>query len=212
MAEHAFIIELNDGSELEVGPDQTIMEAIEASGRRVLNSCREGNCGTCETSVLAGEVDHRDEVLDDDEKAANDVMMICVSRAAGDRLVLDLSCRLRDGAYWVVTDRWQKFTDIRLGPETFARFAQSCSEFLVHAVDVEGLCNGIDQPLVEKLAVWSPLPTTYAGGARSLQDLETVERIGQGRIDLTIGSALDLFGGSGVRYSDCVAFNHARQR
>jgi phosphoribosylformimino-5-aminoimidazole carboxamide ribotide isomerase len=129
-----------------------------------------------------------------------------------DRLVLDLSCRLRDGAYWVVTDRWQKFTDIRLGPETFARFAQSCSEFLVHAVDVEGLCNGIDQPLVEKLAVWSPLPTTYAGGARSLQDLETVERIGQGRIDLTIGSALDLFGGSGVRYSDCVAFNHARQR
>ena len=129
-----------------------------------------------------------------------------------DRLVLDLSCRLRDGAYWVVTDRWQKFTDIRLGPETFARFAQSCSEFLVHAVDVEGLCNGIDQPLVEKLAVWSPLPTTYAGGARSLQDLETVERIGQGRIDLTIGSALDLFGGSGVRYSDCVAFNHARLR
>jgi ferredoxin len=66
------------------------MEAIEASGRRVLNSCREGNCGTCETNVLAGEVDHRDEVLDDDEKAANDVMMICVSRAAGDRLVLDL--------------------------------------------------------------------------------------------------------------------------
>jgi ferredoxin len=90
VAEHAFIIELNDGSELEVGPDQTIMEAIEASGRRVLNSCREGTCGTCETTVLAGEVDHRDNVLDDDEKAANDVMMICVSRAAGDRLVLDL--------------------------------------------------------------------------------------------------------------------------
>lgn len=127
-----------------------------------------------------------------------------------DRLVLDLSCRLRDGAYWVVTDRWQKFTDVRLGPETFARFARSCSEFLVHAVDVEGLCNGIDEPLVEKLASWSPIPTTYAGGARSLQDLETVERIGRGRIDLTIGSALDLFGGSGVRYADCVAFNKAR--
>ncbi len=88
--DHAFIIEFNDGSELVVAADQTIMEAIEASGRRVLNSCREGNCGTCETDVLAGEVDHRDEVLDDEEKAANDVMMICVSRAKGERLVLDL--------------------------------------------------------------------------------------------------------------------------
>lgn len=90
MADHAFIVELKDGSELEVAADQTIMEAIEASGRRVLNSCREGNCGTCETTVLAGEVDHRDEVLDDDEKASNEVMMICVSRAKGERLVLDL--------------------------------------------------------------------------------------------------------------------------
>jgi vanillate O-demethylase ferredoxin subunit len=88
--DHAFIVELKDGSELEVAADQTIMEAIEASGRRVLNSCREGNCGTCETMVLAGEVDHRDEVLDDDEKASNEVMMICVSRAKGERLVLDL--------------------------------------------------------------------------------------------------------------------------
>ena len=90
MGDHAFIVELKDGTELEVGADQTILDAIEASGRRVLTSCREGNCGTCETNVLAGEVDHRDEVLDDDEKASNDVMMICVSRAKGERLVLDL--------------------------------------------------------------------------------------------------------------------------
>ena len=90
MADHAFIVQLNDGTELEVGADQSILDAVEASGRRVLTSCREGNCGTCETNVLAGEVDHRDEVLDDEEKASNDVMMICVSRAKGDRLVLDL--------------------------------------------------------------------------------------------------------------------------
>jgi ferredoxin len=90
MADRAFIVELKDGTEIEVGADQTILDAIEASGRRVLTSCREGNCGTCETVVLAGEVDHRDEVLDDDEKASNEVMMICVSRAKGDRLVLDL--------------------------------------------------------------------------------------------------------------------------
>jgi phosphoribosylformimino-5-aminoimidazole carboxamide ribotide isomerase len=78
---------------------------------------------------------------------------------------------------------------------------------LIHAADVEGLCRGIDAELVEKLGLWTPIPATYAGGARSLADLELVTRLGQGRIDLTIGSALDIFGGSGVRYADVVAFN-----
>ena len=90
MADHAFTVELKDGTEIPVAEGQTIIDAIEATGRRVVTSCREGNCGTCETSVLGGAIDHRDHVLDDDEKAAGDVMMICVSRAAGDRLVLDL--------------------------------------------------------------------------------------------------------------------------
>jgi len=90
MADASFIVELRDGSELEVAADESIVDALERSGRRVLTSCREGNCGTCETVVLGGEVDHRDQLLDDDERAANDVMMICVSRARGDRLVLDL--------------------------------------------------------------------------------------------------------------------------
>ncbi|HTH48585.1 MAG TPA: phosphoribosylformimino-5-aminoimidazole carboxamide ribotide isomerase [Candidatus Limnocylindria bacterium] len=124
-----------------------------------------------------------------------------------ERLVLDLSCRKRGGEYFVVTDRWQKFTELTLSEATFAALAGHCVEFLVHAVDVEGLCRGIDGELVTQLADWSPLPTTYAGGARSLGDLELVERLGRGRIDLTIGSALDIFGGSGVRYADCVAFN-----
>ena len=85
--------------------------------------------------------------------------------------------------------------------------AGSCAEFLVHAVDVEGLCRGIDRELVENLGHWTPIPTTYAGGANSLADLEEVTRLGRGRIDLTIGSALDIFGGSGVKYEDCVKFN-----
>jgi phosphoribosylformimino-5-aminoimidazole carboxamide ribotide isomerase len=123
------------------------------------------------------------------------------------RLVLDLSCRRRGDDYWVVTDRWQKFTDVKVNADTLSRLAESCVEFLVHAVDVEGLCRGIDTELVEKLAAWSPLPTTYAGGASSLADLETVTALGQGRIHLTIGSALDIFGGHGVRYADAVAFN-----
>ena len=124
-----------------------------------------------------------------------------------DRLVLDLSCRRRGDDYFVVTDRWQKFTDVVLSAESLSKLALSCAEFLIHAVDVEGQCRGIDRELVAKLAEWSPIPTTYAGGASSLADLETVTELGQGRIDLTIGSALDIFGGSGVRYADAVAFN-----
>ena len=135
-----------------------------------------------------------------------------VSTIGKERLVLDLSCRRRDANYFVVTDRWQKFTELTITQETLGRLASSCAEFLIHAVDVEGLCQGIDRGLVEKLGQWSPIPTTYAGGARSLADLEEVTRLGKGKIDLTIGSALDIFGGTGVRYEEMVAFNRqARQ-
>jgi phosphoribosylformimino-5-aminoimidazole carboxamide ribotide isomerase len=130
-----------------------------------------------------------------------------VSAIGKQRLVLDLSCRQRGEGYFVVTDRWQKFTDLAISRENLEKLAAWCAEFLIHAVDVEGQCRGIDQALVANLGLWSPLPTTYAGGASSLADLETVTRLGQGRIDLTIGSALDIFGGSGVRYEDAVAFN-----
>ena len=133
-------------------------------------------------------------------------------RAVGvSRLVLDLSCRLRDDRYWVVTDRWQNFTRLAISREVLATLASSCAEFLVHAADVEGLCRGIDERLVTELGAASPIPVTYAGGATSLDDLETVTRLGNGRVDLTIGSALDLFGGTGVGYADAVAFNR-RQR
>ncbi len=130
-----------------------------------------------------------------------------VARIGRERLVLDLSCRERDGRFWVVTDRWQNFTTLDLGPETLGRLAGSCAEFLVHAADIEGLCRGIDTRLVSLLAEGSPVPATYAGGAKSLEDLETVHRLSRGRVDLTIGSALDLFGGGGVKYADCVDFN-----
>jgi phosphoribosylformimino-5-aminoimidazole carboxamide ribotide isomerase len=124
-----------------------------------------------------------------------------------DRLVLDLSCRKRGENYFVVTDRWQKFTEVTITPETLNQLAGSCAEFLVHAVDVEGWCRGIDRELVEKLGAWTPIPTTYAGGANLLADLEEVTRLGKGKIDLTIGSALDIFGGTGVKYDDVVKFN-----
>ena len=123
------------------------------------------------------------------------------------RLVLDLSCRRRGEDYLVVTDRWQKFTDLTISRESLEELAAWCAEFLIHAVNVEGLCRGIDQELVSSLGKWSPIPTTYAGGASSLADLEAVTRLGQGKIDLTIGSALDILGGRGVKYEDVVAFN-----
>jgi phosphoribosylformimino-5-aminoimidazole carboxamide ribotide isomerase len=124
------------------------------------------------------------------------------------RLVIDLSCRRRGDDYWVVTDRWQTFTDVRISAQTLGRLAEACDEFLIHAVDVEGLCRGIDAELVERIGIESPIPVTYAGGASSLSDLELVTKLGKGRVDLTIGSALDILGGSGVRYADAVAFNH----
>jgi len=133
-------------------------------------------------------------------------------RAIGkERLVLDLSCRKRGEDYLVVTDRWQKFTELVVNAETLEKFSGCCAEFLIHAVDVEGLCRGIDHELVAKLGRWTPLPTTYAGGANSLADLEEVTRVGGGRVDLTIGSALDIFGGTGVTYGECVRFNRNRE-
>lgn len=133
-----------------------------------------------------------------------------VKAVGRERLVLDLSCRKHGGEYFVVTDRWQKFTEMTISQATLAGLAATCAEFLVHAVDVEGLCRGIDLELVRDLGAWTPVPCTYAGGAKSLEDLETVTRAGQGRVDLTIGSALDIFGGTGVRYEDCVAYNRRR--
>ncbi len=135
-----------------------------------------------------------------------------VKAAGKSRLVLDLSCRRRSKGYFVVTDHWQKFTELAISQDTLQKLAGSCAEFLIHAVDVEGLCRGIDRELVEKLGQWTPIPTTYAGGANSLSDLEEVTRLGQGRVDLTIGSALDIFGGSGVKYDDVVKFNRRQMK
>ena len=128
-----------------------------------------------------------------------------------DRLVLDLSCRKREGAYFVVTDRWQKFTGVEVSQDNLQRLAEHCSEFLVHGVDVEGMRQGIEHDLVRALSDWSPLPTTYAGGARTLDDLDLVNSLGRGRIDLTIGSALDIFGGD-LPYRRVVEWHRQRER
>lgn len=134
-----------------------------------------------------------------------------VAAVGKDRLVLDLSCRKRGADFWVVTDRWQQFTKVPINQETLAWLAEYCAEFLVHGVDVEGKRVGIEETLVEMLGTWSPIPVTYAGGAKTLTDLDRVKKLGQGRVDLTIGSALDIFGGN-VPYRDVVAWQQREER
>ncbi|HCJ76890.1 MAG TPA: phosphoribosylformimino-5-aminoimidazole carboxamide ribotide isomerase, partial [Roseburia sp.] len=112
-----------------------------------------------------------------------------------EHLVLDLSCRKKDGDYYIVTDRWQKFSEEKITPELLDKLKEYADEFLVHAVDVEGKASGIEVPLAEMLGDWGRIPITYAGGVGSFEDLKQLKEYGKGRLNVTIGSALDLFGG-----------------
>jgi phosphoribosylformimino-5-aminoimidazole carboxamide ribotide isomerase len=137
-----------------------------------------------------------------------EAMMQAVGR---NKLVLDLSCRrASDGEYYVTTNRWQTITPTRVDAALFRFLEPFCAEFLVHAADVEGKCEGIDENLVQHLGDWVTLPTTYAGGARRLEDIARVEQLSGGKVDLTIGSALDIFGGKLVRYEDAAALGRRR--
>ncbi|HBA48323.1 MAG TPA: phosphoribosylformimino-5-aminoimidazole carboxamide ribotide isomerase [Lachnospiraceae bacterium] len=113
-----------------------------------------------------------------------------------ERLVLDLSCRRTQSGYRIVTDRWQKLTEEEVGEKLMERLSAWCDEFLVHAVDVEGKAGGMDEELIALLGRWEGKPVTYAGGVHSYEDLETLHRLGRNRVNVTVGSALDLFGGS----------------
>jgi len=127
-------------------------------------------------------------------------------------LVIDLSCRkVQTGGYRVTTERWQTISRTAVDEALVTSLEGRCAEFLVHAADVEGLCQGVDAELVALLGSVSNLPCTYAGGASSLNDLALVERLSSGRLDLTYGSALDLFGGHQVRYDECLEWNRARK-
>ena len=132
----------------------------------------------------------RDGIIDYEE-----LDKLCYAVPA-EKLVLDLSCRKVDGRYIVVTDRWTKFTECEVNNSLLKRLSGCCAEFLIHAVDVEGKCSGIDRKLLEILAENSPITCVYAGGIRSFEDIRTIEECGKGRIAYTIGSALDIFGGS----------------
>ncbi len=119
-----------------------------------------------------------------------------VNAVGKEHVVLDLSCRKIEGEYHIMTDRWQKASNVILNHETLNYFKDYCDEFLIHAVDVEGKNGGIEEELVMMLGDWAKIPMTYAGGVHNFYDLELLQGLGRGKIDVTIGSALDLFGGS----------------
>ncbi|KAK4157927.1 hypothetical protein C8A00DRAFT_29155 [Chaetomidium leptoderma] len=131
------------------------------------------------------------------------------------KLVIDLSCRRYGGEekdrWFVAMDKWQTITDMEVCQDSIQRLEPYCCEFLIHAADNEGLQRGIDEKLVEKLAQWCSIPVTYAGGGRNMEDLEKVKQLSGGRVDLTIGSALDCFGGSGVTLAECVEWNRKQE-
>ncbi|QLG73813.1 hypothetical protein HG535_0F03240 [Zygotorulaspora mrakii] len=140
--------------------------------------------------------------------------LIKISKICGkDRLVVDLSCRRTKDNEWVVAmNKWQKLTDLNLNATTFQILSEYADEFLIHAADVEGLCKGIDKDLVTNLYQWTrDLPQNikivYAGGAKSVSDLSLVNELSKGKVDLTYGSSLDIFGGNLVKFDDCCKWN-----
>jgi phosphoribosylformimino-5-aminoimidazole carboxamide ribotide isomerase len=133
-----------------------------------------------------------------------------LARAVGpERIVVDLSCRRFRHGWRVAMSRWQKLTEFVVEPGSLDTLIGSCAELLIHAADVEGRAAGMDEDLIRLLGDWARLPVTYAGGARTVDDIERCDTLSHGRVDLTIGSALDIFGGAGIRYVDCVAWNRA---
>lgn len=145
-----------------------------------------------------------------DSQLHRDNLQRVVDAAGRERLVLDLSCGLREGRYVVMTDRWQQATYFEINADNLAFLAESCCEFLVHATDVEGKQQGVDEELVALLGEIAPIPTTYAGGVRSRADIDVIDRLGQGKLDFTVGSALDIFGGTGLNYEEMAAVNGAK--
>lgn len=134
-----------------------------------------------------------------------DNLIEMVRTVGKNKLVLDLSCRQRNGKYYIVTDRWQKFTNVELNEKTLDMLSKYCSEFLIHAVDVEGKASGIEENLVSIIGDKCKIPVTYAGGISSLEDLQKLKKLGKSKLDFTIGSALDIFGGN-LKFEDIANF------
>lgn len=187
------------------GNKEAAKEALAAwpGGMQVGGGIRPGNAASW-IRAGASHVIVTSALFDDAGKFLPYVLDKLVAEVGKDKLVIDLSCRRKDRGWTVAMNRWQTLTELDVTTETLDSLAPFCDEFLIHAADVEGLCGGIDAELVSLLGSWGKLPVTYAGGAASMDDVRLVAAAGGGKVDVTVGSALDLFGG-GIRYADLVA-------
>lgn len=146
-------------------------------------------------------------LFDQDGNFLRDRLKALAEEIGMEKIVVDLSCRQVADGWKVAMNRWQTITEMAIDLDIIDHLSQYCAEFLIHAADVEGQCSGVDVPLVELLGQWTGCPITYAGGVRGLEDLKLINEASAGRLDATVGSALDLFGGSGVTYDELLAWN-----
>lgn len=202
--------QLTGGHVIKLGPgnDQAARSALAAwpGGMQIGGGINDQNA----TEWLEAGASHvivTSWLFDETGKFLSDRLEQMVGLIGRKKLVIDLSCR-RDGNEWYVAmNRWQTRTNIMIDLATLDRLSKHADEFLIHAADVEGLCRGVDLELVKLLGQWNGLPVTYAGGAAGMSDLEQVAEVSQGNVDITVGSALDLFGGNGIAYQDLLSWN-----
>lgn len=144
-------------------------------------------------------------LFDQDGQFDHDRLAAMVAAVGAARLVIDLSCRRVAENQWVVaSNRWQTLTTLSVDSDSIQNLSQTCDEFLIHAADVEGLCGGVDAALVNLLGRIDTIPITYAGGITTMDDIELIQDASAGRLDYTVGSALDMFGGKTIRYADLI--------
>lgn len=201
---------LTGGHVIKLGPgnDAAAREALAAwpGGLQIGGGIHAGNAAEW-LDAGASHVIVTSALFDAEGKFLEDTLRSLVREIGRDKLVIDLSCRRTSSSWTVAMNRWQTLTNLDVTPATLDRLAPFCDEFLIHAADVEGLCRGIDAELVELLGNWGKCPLTYAGGAANMADVLLVEQAGRGAVDVTVGSALDLFGGKGVTYQELIRWN-----
>jgi phosphoribosylformimino-5-aminoimidazole carboxamide ribotide isomerase len=201
---------LTGGHVIKLGPgnDLAARDALAAwpGGLQIGGGIHEGNAAEW-LDAGASHVIVTSALFDAEGRFLEDALRSLVREIGRDKLVIDLSCRRTTDGWTVAMNRWQTLTELAVDHATLDRLAPYCDEFLIHAADVEGLCRGIDAELVALLGSWGKCPVTYAGGAATMADLLLVEENGRGAVDVTVGSALDLFGGKGLCYNDLVAWN-----
>ncbi len=190
------------------GNEEAAREALAAwpGGMQVGGGIRPGNALQW-LDAGASHVIVTSSLFDSDGKFLQSALDSLTAEVGKENLVIDLSCR-RTGEGWTVAmNRWQTLTEIAVSPATLDSLLPYCDEFLIHAADVEGLCGGVDADLVALLGAWGKCPVTYAGGAATMEDVRLVDEAGRGLVDVTVGSALDIFGGAGVCYEELAAMS-----